>query len=554
MVWWFETLRDLPRLREIGGILFRHGLGHVAQRLHLPGVGWWRRRYLRPDTIPFSLPERLRMIFEELGPTFIKFGQILSIRRDLLPAEYVEEFEKLQDAVPPFPFLEVMRLVHEEFGQDVKAVFDEFVTEPIASASIAQAHLARIKTGQEVIVKVQRPQIRQIIQQDLAIMDHLARLLIRHIPEVRLYDPVGLVEEFRKTILQELDFQREGRNADRVRQHLLEMTGLAIPRVFWDYSTARVLTSEYMVGVGLRDVLKKPAVDRHRIAANLYKAFLKQIFEDGFFHGDPHPGNLLFLPDGTVCLLDFGIAGRLSRERLDGLANIFLAMVEQDAEALLDECTALGVIPTGLDRQALQHEVDELMAEYLELPLREISLGHILERLFAMGRRYRLKVHSNLVVLAKTLLTVEAVIRTLDPEFALIEEARWEVERLVRSRLSPEAFLKDGWRTTRQLYQLAQRLPRRLERVLQHVEEGRIRVELTPSAEAHMLQQWERRGNRTIRGAMVCAVMVGGSLLLHGRIGPLISGLSLLGLLAYGLAGALALPLLRTLKHREGEW
>ena len=310
-----------------------------------------------------------------------------------------------------------------------------------------------------------------------------------------------------------------------------------------------------MVGAGLRDVLKKPAADRHRIAANLYQAFLKQIFEDGFFQGDPHPGNLLFLPDGTVCLLDFGIAGRLSRERLEGLANIFLAITEQDAEALLDEEYRPGRDPYSiLNRQALQHEVDELMAEYLQLPLREISLGHILERLFAMGRRYRLKVHSNLVDLAETLLTVEAVIRTLDPEFALVEEARWEVERLVRSRLSPEAFLKDGWRTTRQLYHLAQRLPRRLERVLQHVEEGRIRVELMPATEAHMLQQWERMGNRAIRGAMVCAVMVGGSLLLHGRIGPLISGLSLLGLLAYGLAGALALPLLRTLKRREGEW
>jgi ubiquinone biosynthesis protein len=554
MVRWFGTLRDLHRLREIGGILFRHGLGHVAQRLHLPGVGWWRRRHPAPETTPFSLPERLRMIFEELGPTFIKFGQILSIRRDLLPAEYIEEFEKLQDAVPSFPFVEVMRLVHEEFGQDIKEVFEEFVTEPIASASIAQAHLARIKTGQEVIVKVQRPQIRQIIQRDLAIMDHLARLLTRRIPEMSLYDPVGLVEEFRKTILQELDFRREGRNADRLRQHLREMSGIAVPQVFWDYSTPRVLTIEYMVGEGLRDVLKRPAQDRHHIAANLYQAFLKQIFEDGFFHGDPHPGNLLFLPDGTVGLLDFGIVGRLSRERLEGLASIFLAIMEQDVDALLDEGTTLGVIPTHPNRQALHHELDELLAEYRELPLRDISLGLILERIFAMGRRYRIKIHSNLVLLAKTLLTVEAVIRTLDPDFALVVEARWEVERLVRSRLSPQAFLKDGWRTTRRLYHLAQRLPYRLERLLQHVEEGRIRVELMPGTEAHMLQQWERMGNRAIRGAIVCAIIIGGSLLMHAHVGPLIGGLSLLGLLGYGLAGALALPLLRTLKRREGEW
>jgi ubiquinone biosynthesis protein len=554
MISWFDTLRDLPRVREIGRVLLRHGLGHVAQRLRLPGVRWWRRRQPAPETISFSLPERIRMIFEELGPTFIKFGQILSIRRDLLPEEYVSEFEKLQDAVPPFSYAEVGRLIYEEFGRDVKDVFEEFASEPLASASIAQAHLARTKTGQEVIVKVQRPQIRQIILQDLAIMEHLAHLLARRIPESRRYDPVGLVEEFRKTILLELDFRREGRNADRLRQHLHDMPGIVIPRVFWEYSAPRVLTVEYMVGQGLREALSRSAEDRHRIAANLYKAFLKQIFEDGFFHGDPHPGNLLFLPDGRVGLLDFGIVGRVSRDRLAGLVTILLAIMEQDVEALLDECIALGLMPADLDRQTIQHEIDELLAENLDLPLRDISLGHILETLFEMGRKHRLKVHSNLVLLGKTMMTLEAVIRALDPAFALVEEARWEAERLVRSRLSPEALLKIGWRTTRQFFYLARRLPQRLERILQNVEEGRVRVELMPGTEAHVLRQWERMWHRAIRGAMVCALIIGSSLLIQAHIGPLVKGLSVAGLLGYGLALMLGLPLLRTLKRRDGEW
>ena len=554
MISWFDTLRDLPRLREIGRVLLRHGLGHVAQRLRLPGVRWWRRRQPSPETISLSLPERLRMIFEELGPTFIKFGQILSIRRDLLPEEYVSEFEKLQDAVPPFSYTEVARLIYEEFGRDVKDVFEEFATEPLASASIAQAHLARTKTGQEVIVKVQRPQIRQIILQDLAIMEHLAHVLARRIPESRRYDPVGLVEEFRKTILLELDFRREGRNADRLRQHLHEMPGIVIPQVFWEYSAPRVLSIEYMVGHGLREALSRSAVDRHRIATNLYKAFLKQIFEDGFFHGDPHPGNLLFLPDGRVGLLDFGIVGRVSRDRLAGLVTILLAIMEQDVEALLDECIALGLMPADLDRQAIQHEIDVLLAENLDLPLRDISLGYILETLFEMGRKHRLKVHSNLVLLGKTMMTLEAVIRALDPAFALVEEARWEAERLVRSRLSPDALLKTGWRTTRQFFHLAHRLPQRLERILQYVEEGRVRVELMPGTEAHVLRQWERMWHRAIRGAMVCALIIGSSLLIQAHIGPLVKGLSVAGLLGYGLALVLGLPLLRTLRHREGEW
>jgi ubiquinone biosynthesis protein len=554
MISWLDTLRDLPRLREIGRILFRHGLGHVAQRLRLPGVHWWRRRHPAPDAMPFSLPERLRMIFEELGPTFIKFGQILSIRRDLLPEEYFREFEKLQDAVLPVSFAEVARLIREEFGRDIKDVFEEFASEPLASASIAQAHLARIKTGQEVIVKVQRPQIRQLILQDLAIMTHLAQLLARHIPESRRYDPIGLVEEFRKTILQELDFRREGRNADRLRRHLREMPGIAIPQVFWAYSTPRVLTVEYMVGQALREAVSRPPEDRHRIATHLYQAFLKQIFEDGFFHGDPHPGNLLFLADGTVCLLDFGIVGRISRERLTGLGNILLAIMEQDVEALVDECVTLGLMPADMDRQAIQYELDDLLAENLELPLREISLGDILETLFEMGRKHRLRVHSNLVLLGKTLITIEAVIRTLDPAFALVEEARGEMQRLARTRLSPDVVFKTGWRTARQFSHLAHRLPQRLERILQHVEEGWVRVELMPGTEAHVLRQWERMWHRAIRGAVVCALIIGGSLLVQARVGPLIHGLSVAGLLGYGLAVVLGLPLLRMLRHREGDW
>jgi ubiquinone biosynthesis protein len=551
MVSWLETLRDIPRLREIGGILIRHGLGHVAQRLRLPGVRWWRRRHPVPEAVILSLPERLRMIFEELGPTFVKFGQILSIRRDLLPVEYVEEFEKLQDAVPPFSFAEVAQLIQAEFGREVKEVFEEFATEPLASASIAQAHLGRIKTGQEVIVKVQRPQIRPMIVRDLALMDHLARLLVRYIPEIRRYDPVGLVEQFRKNILHELDFRREGRSADQLRRNLQEMTGIAIPRVFWEYSTARVLTTEYIVGRALRDVASLPAEDRYRIAANLYKAFLKQIFEDGFFHGDPHPGNLLFLGDGTIYLLDCGIVGRVSQERLAGLGSIFLAIMERDVEALLDECIALGLMPADMERQVLQYELDDFLAEYLDLPLQEVSLGHLLETLFELGRKHRFRVAANLALLGKTLLTLESVIRTLDPAFALVQEARWEVERLVRSRFSPEALFTTGWRTTRRLYHLAQRLPQRLERVLQRAEEGRVRVELMPGTEAHVLHQWEVMWHRAIRGAMVCALIIAGSLLVQAHIGPLIGGISVAGLLGYGLALALALPLVRTLGRRE---
>jgi ubiquinone biosynthesis protein len=554
MISWFGTLRDLSRLREIGRILFRHGLGHVAQRLHLPGGRWWRPHPPSPPTIPFSLPQRVRMIFEDLGPTFIKFGQILSIRRDLLPEEYFREFEKLQDAVPPFSYAEVAGLIQEEFGQDVKDIFEELASEPLASASIAQAHLARTKSGQEVIVKVQRPQIRQIILQDLAIMEHLAHLLARRIPELGRYDPIGLVEEFRKTILQELDFRREGRNADRLRRHLHEMPGIVIPQVFWEYSAPRVLTIEYMVGQGLREAVSRSHEERHGIAVHLYKAFLKQIFEDGFFHADPHPGNLLFLSNGSVGLLDFGIVGRLSRDRLAGLGTILLAIMEQDVETLLDECIALGLMPMDLDRRTIQYEIEDLLAENLDLPLRDISLGHVLETLFELGRKHRLKVHSNLVLLGKTMMTIEAVIRALDPSFALVEEARWEMERLVRHRLSPEALFKTGWRTTRQVYQLARRLPQRLERILQHVEEGRVRIELMPGTEAHVLRQWERMWHRAIRGAMVCALIIGSSLLIQAHIGPIVGGLSVAGLLGYGLAVMLGLPLLRTLRRREGEW
>jgi ubiquinone biosynthesis protein len=553
MLSWYDTLRELPRMREIGRILFRHGLGHVAQRLRLPGIRWWRQFRRGSETVTLSLPERSRMIFEELGPTFIKFGQILSIRRDLLPEEYLQEFEKLQDAVPPFSFAEAAHLIREEFGRDVKEVFEEFNPEPLASASIAQVHLARINTGQSVIVKVQRPLIRQVILQDLAIMEHLAQLLVRHMPEIRRFDPVGLVEEFRKTILQELDFRREGRNADRLRQHLRDTPGMMVPQVFWNYTTPRVLTIEYVVGQGLREALSRPPEERHRIAAHLYKAFLKQIFEAGVFHGDPHPGNLLFLPDGVVCLLDFGIVGRVSPERLSGLGSMLLAIMDRDSEALLDEGVALGLMTADVDRHAIQRELDDLLAEYLDLPLQDISLGTIIGTLFDIGRKHHLRVQSNFALLAKTMLTVEAVIRVLDPTFALVDEAREEVERLVRRRLAPDVLWREWWRTTRQFYHLARRIPQRLERILQHLEAGRVRVELMPGTEAHVLEQWERSWHRAIRGAMVCALIIGGALLLQAHIGPSVRGLSVMGLLSYALALVLGLPLLRMLRRPGGE-
>jgi ubiquinone biosynthesis protein len=233
---------------------------------------------------------------------------------------------------------------------------------------------------------------------------------------------------------------------------------------------------------------------------------------------------------------------------------MLFAIMERDVEALLDECIALGLLPMDLDRRTMQYELEDLLAENLDLPLGDIALGHILETLFEMGRKHRLKVHSNLVLLGKTMMTIEAVIRTLDPSFALVEEARWEMERLVRSRLSADALFKTGWRTTRQVYHLVRRLPQRLERILQHVEEGRVRIELMPGTEAHVLHQWERMWHRAIRGAMVCALIIGSSLLIQARIGPMLGGLSVAGLLGYGLAVLLGLPLLRTLRRREGEW
>jgi ubiquinone biosynthesis protein len=220
----------------------------------------------------------------------------------------------------------------------------------------------------------------------------------------------------------------------------------------------------------------------------------------------------------------------------------------------LDECVALGLVPTDLDRQSLQYEIDDLLAEHLDLPLGDISLGHILETVFAMGRKHHLKVHSNLVLLGKTLMTIEAVIRALDPTFALVAEARWEVERLVRSRLSPEVLLKSGWRTTRQVYQLARRLPRRLERILQHVEEGRIRLELMPGSEPHVLRQWERMWQRAVRGGMVCALLIASSLLIQAPVGPLFHGLSIVGLVGFAAAAVLGLPFLRSSRPPDGTW
>ncbi|MBI4715376.1 MAG: hypothetical protein HY760_05510, partial [Nitrospirae bacterium] len=431
-----QTYRDIRRFRQILNVFLKQGFGHLIERANLQGyIPLGRRLFRFPprEEPPHSMAERFRFALEELGPTFVKFGQILSLRRDILPEDFIQELQKLQDDVPPFPVSEVKEQIQDALKRPAEELYAFFDEKPLAAASIGQVHRARLHDGREVVVKVQRPNISRTIETDLSILLNLAKLLVRYLPESRLYEPVGLVEEFRKVIHRELDYRVEGRNAEKFRNNFAASETLCVPEVIWPLSSQRVLTLEYQMGRKVTDLAGDPAW-RRRLARAFNDSYLKQIFEHGFFHADPHPGNIFILENGRICFHDFGIMGHLDEEMMENLANLFLAFLEKDVGTLVDVYLNVGSLTGDLDMKGFKQDLKEFIEGYYDLPLRDFSFAEVMNNLIGIGRRYRIAVPTDLLLLGKAFMTVESIVRTLDPDFNLIENIRPYAQLLIRKR------------------------------------------------------------------------------------------------------------------------
>lgn len=539
-----QTYRDLQRVRQILNTLIKYGFGYIVERLNLQGyIPLGKRLFGIPkrEVIPRNAAEQFRLVLEELGPTFIKFGQILSLRRDILSEDFVRELEKLQDEVPPFPFEHTREEILSHFGNPIEKLFLSFDEKALAAASIGQVHRATLFDGRGVVVKVQRPGIRETVETDLNILMNLARLLEKYIPEARLYDPVGMVEEFAQSIRKELDFRIEGRSANRFRDIFKGSKTVYVPEVIWTLSGRYILTIEYSTGKKVTEVdgdLKY----RHRLAKNFIDSFLFQIFEHGFFHADPHPGNIFILDDGRICFHDFGIIGHLDDEMIDNLSNLFLALMDKDVERLMDIYLDVGLLTGEFDPKAFKRDVRDFLEDYYDIPLKDFSFAEFMNGLIAIGQRYQIKTPTDLLLFGKTFMTVESIVRTLDPEFNLIENIRPYTQILLRKKFfEPSRIYKDMLRVGLEVNSILRNLPRNLHHMIRRFQEGRLELEVRHEKLEDLELHIDKASNRLSFSLIIAAIIIGSSIIMQTQIGPLFLGFPVIGVVGYLVAGFLGL-------------
>ena len=542
-----ETYQVLKRYGRIVSVLVRYGFGDLLHRLGVRHVAWQRMFTKQAEALErLSVPERVRLAFEELGPTFIKLGQVLSSRPDLLSTEFVKELTKLQDSVPPFHFEDARSLVEAQFGRPLMEVFASFEEEPLAAASLAQVHRATTKEGDEVAVKVQRPGIEDIIETDIRILRHLAALCERHLPESRSYEPVRIVDEFARTIRRELDFVREGRNIDRFEKHFAGDETVYIPKAYWGLTAPKVLTMEYIHGIKISELeqLQAAGIDRKTIAINGANLILKEIFEFHFFHADPHPGNIFVLENNVIAPVDFGMIGILDEEIVRQLGIVITALVKKDADMLANVLMSIGLAPGSIDRNAIRLELADFLERYYELPLKQLNIREITNALIGIIRRYGLRFPPELVMMAKALVINQGVGTMLYPEFNIIEHAGPYVQKLMMRRLDPARQLKDFTKLAGETAMFFKTLPSALSEILSKIRKDELGIRFEHRGLEGLIGELDRSSNRLSFAMIIAALIIGSSLVFQTGAGPKLFGYPFLGLAGFLVASILGLWLL----------
>lgn len=533
-------LRDLPRYRQILATLVRYGYQDVVSALHLEGiVRPFERVALGDDVPPHDRARRLRMVCEDLGPTFVKLGQVLSTRPDLLPEAYTSELAALRDDVRPFPYSEVEAILTEEYGRPPCDVFSLVDTVPVASASISQVHRALLRDGRQAALKVRRPGIEKVVQADLDILKNLAQLAERRLSFLVPYAPVALAREFERTLKREIDFNVERRTMERCQAQFARDFSAHIPFVLPEYSTSRVLAMEFIGGVGVTDLegLRRMGVEPSLVAVRGARILLTQIFNFGFFHADPHPGNLRVLPGGVIAPLDYGMFGQLDAMTRERIADLLSGLLSQDADRVIRALNALEIRGDQVDSRALRRDVSELVAMYSDLTLDTIDLGILLRELIVFIRTHHLHIPPDLVLLIRSLVTIEGVGRSLDPHFDIASELYPFIRDLTLKRFRPWRILTTTIRTAEDLQRIATLLPDVLGQSLESIKRGELTVHFDLQHFESLVRQLTRASNVLAVAVVIAGLVVGSSLVL--RVGPAslaFGGFALAGLLGLTLA------------------
>ncbi len=534
-----EFASHLPRYREIIGILWRYGFADVLKLValqHVLGMEDATITIHEEGLLSKPLPERMRLALEELGPTFIKFGQIVSSRRDLVTDEYFVELCKLQSDVPTFPTAQAKAIIAEELGGRVDALFAQFADEPVGSASIAQVHSAVLKDGTMVAVKVQRPDIEKVIELDLAILRDLAKFAERHIPEVAVLNPVGVVEEFSSTLVKELDFTNEAKNAERFAQQFEDNEWIKVPAIFREFTTSKVLTMEFLRGHPVEDslALHRAKIDKVELSEHLTDIIYEQIFEYGFFHGDPHPGNMLVLNGGITGLLDYGMMGSFTPAFRSSIAHLIAGLAEKNHQQVMRSILEMSEEGYTGDTTKMLADVEEFSGTHLNQPLREIKLGVVLNKLLELLRNNRLRMKGSFYLGIKALTQVEAIGRFLNPDLNFIKGGEPYAMRLIEGKYHPKRLFALGRKLVGESLDFLDEFPHDFRNFYQRVKHGKLNIPLQhkidPEGFEPLRKTLDSIANRLTNAILSASVLICSSILILSGLPPKIGEVPIIGL------------------------
>ncbi len=545
-----RTYRNVNRYRQILAVLLKYGFGDLVDLLKLDryvAAGLQlisRRQPIRVEKL--TRPQGLRMALEELGPTYIKLGQILSTRPDLVPVDFLQELSKLQDKVPPFPASAARRIIEAELGAKLGELFVRFDDAPLASASIGQVHRARLKNGREVALKVQRPGIQRVIEVDLEIMLHLATLMEHHIAELAFHRPIKIVEEFARTLEKELDYLLEAANMERAAFNFSGDATTCIPAVHRELSTARILTTALIRGIKVSDIerLDAAGLDRTLITSRGADILLRMIFEHGFFQADPHPGNIFVLPGNVICLIDFGMVGSVDRLTRETFGDLLDGIVKKDTTQVARVLLQLTDWEEEPDSRAFETDITEFMAYHIFRPLREVRVGKLIQHLLELSARHRLLIPPNIFLMMKSLATVEGVARMLDPGFDIFGRAAPFIHTILQQRYSPERLSAEAFQMTADLVKFTRRFPQDLLDIARLARRQQLCLKIENRGLDRTLATHDQISNRLSFSIIIAALIVGSALIVISQIPPLFYGISLIGIIGFTAAALMGIWLL----------
>jgi len=545
-----RTWRHLRRYNQVIRILLKYGFDDVVDAASKDLILRFGKSFIpRPKSMKklgVSRAERLRKAIEELGPTFIKMGQILSMRTDIIPPDFAFELQKLQDNVTPIPFEEIEKVICDELKSDPYKIFPEISKETLAAASIAQVHRGKFKDGKNIVLKVQRPGTRAVIDVDIEILGDLARVLSKYFQDKLTQDPIAILNEFDKSVHRELDFIQEGKNISRFKHQFADDTTVFFPSYYSEYSTSKLLVMDYVEGIKASDInmIEKVGLDRKEIAKRGTRLSFRQIFEFGFFHADPHSGNMMVLPGNVIAPLDFGMVGQIDEVTIDYLGDLIVGGIRKDIYRIIRAIEHLGIIDYTVDIDALKADIAKLIDNFYGLPLKELNLNILMNELFKLIQSYHLTLPPRLSLVLKALLTAEGLGRLLYPEFDAVSELRPYLRKIIMRRYDPRRRFREGIILLDDLSLLAEEIPNKARIIINKAASGKFAIQFEHRNLELLVSELGKSSNRLSAALIISALIMGSSFVIQASIGPKLFGYPLIGIIGFLLASVLGLKLI----------